>query len=233
MTRARIAVVLAFGLALSGCESHMSDTLPRGPEAYKLLPPIEQAKAPDSYQIAPGDEVELHVMDEPDLTLEKLVVDQSGHIVLPLLGSVAVGGMTPAEATRMITRQLGAKYIRDPRVALNVTTPAVRYVSVEGQVTKAGAYPVTPDTTLTSAIAMAQSPLRIARLNEVIVFRVKDGQRLAGRFDLKRIRSGIDPDPQILGGDVVVVGFSQAKSIYRDILQAAPAIGALQVLRNF
>lgn len=233
MTRARIAWVLALGLALAGCESHLSDRLPRGAEAYKLLPPIEEAKVPDSYQIQPGDEVELHVMDEPDLTLEKLVVDQSGHIVMPLLGSISLNGMTPAEATRLITRQLAAKYIRDPRVALNVTTPVTRYVSVEGQVTKAGVYPVSPDTTLSSAIAMAQSPLRIARLNEILVYRVKDGQRLAGRFDLGRIRAGVDPDPQILGGDVVIVGFSQAKGIYRDILQAAPAIGALQVLRNF
>ena len=40
--------------------------------------------------------------------------------------------------------------------------------------------------------------------------------------DLSRVRAGRDPDPQILGGDVVVVGFSQAKSIYRDVLLAAP-----------
>jgi polysaccharide export outer membrane protein len=69
---------------------------------------------------------------------------------------------------------------------------------------------------------MAQSPTRIARLDETVIFRTVNGQRMAARFDLKRIRAGLDPDPQILGGDVVVVGFSSAKSIYRDILSAAP-----------
>ena len=231
--RSRIAVVLTAGLLLAGCESHISDRLPRGAEAYKITPSIENAPVPESYEIIPGDEIELRVMDEPDLNLEKLIVDQSGRIQVPLIGSIQVSGSTPGEVSRQITRLLAAKYIRDPRVALNVTTPAVRYVSVEGQVTKAGAYPVTSDTTLLSAISMAQSPTRIARLNEVMIFRTKDGQRMAARFDLKRIRAGIDPDPQIVGGDVVVIGFSQAKGIYRDFLQMAPGLSALAVFKNF
>jgi polysaccharide export outer membrane protein len=45
---------------------------------------------------------------------------------------------------------------------------------------------------------------------------------MGARFDLTDIRSGTTPDPQILPGDVVVVGFSQVRGIYRDILDAAP-----------
>jgi len=107
-------------------------------------------------------------------------------------------------------------------VTLNVTEQSGQIVTVEGQVMKAGAYPVDGQTTLIGAIALAQSPSRIAKLDEVVVFRTINNQRMAARFDLSRIRAGKDPDPQILGGDVVVVGFSQAKSLYRDILQAAP-----------
>jgi polysaccharide export outer membrane protein len=69
---------------------------------------------------------------------------------------------------------------------------------------------------------MAQSPTRIAKLDDTVIFRTVDGQRMAARFDLKRIRAGLDPDPKIIGGDVVVVGFSSSKSVYRDVLTAAP-----------
>lgn len=219
-----ILIPLGATLILGGCASQLSADLPHGESAYQITPPIDKAVAPAEYQIVPGDEVELHVVDEPDLNLEKLTVDQSGHIQIPLIGSIQVSGLSPAEASRMITAKLKAGYIRDPHVALNVTTPSVRYVSVEGQVNKAGAYPVTPDTTLLSAISMAQSPTRIARLDEIVVFRTSNGVRMAARFDLAKIRAGREPDPQILGGDVVVVGFSQAKSAYRDMIQALPLL---------
>ena len=64
-----------------------------------------------------------------------------------------------------------------------------------------------------------------AKLDEVLVFRTVNGERLGGRFDLTEIRSGRMPDPLIFPGDVVVVGFSSLRGIYRDILQVTPLIG--------
>jgi len=57
----------------------------------------------------------------------------------------------------------------------------------------------------------------------VIVFRTMNGQRMGAVFDARRIRYGYEPDPMILAGDVVVVGFSEVKGAYRDFLQIAPA----------
>lgn len=224
-----VLIPLGATLILGGCAPHMAANLPHGDAAYQVAPAIDKSASPTEYQIVPGDEVELHVVDEPDLNLEKLIVDQAGHIQVPLIGSIQVSGSSPAEASRMITARLKARYIRDPQVALNVTTPSVRYVTVEGQVNKAGTYPVTPETTLLSAISMAQSPSRIAKLNEVVVFRTNNGVRMAARFDLARIRAGREPDPQIRGGDVVTVGFSQTKSAYRDLIQALPLIYSIFV----
>lgn len=174
------------------------------------------------YLIGPGDVVGLTVFGEPDLTLDKLPVDDAGNIQVALIGAVRVGGLTPAQASARIATQLGARFLRSPNVTLNVVEQAGQVVTVEGQVMKAGAYAVDRGTTLLGAIALAQSPTRIAKLDEVVIFRTINNQRMAARFDLSRIRAGRDADPQILGGDVVVVGFSQGKSIYRDFLQAAP-----------
>jgi len=208
--------------SLSACSSGLYKDLPHSAAAYANFPAIDHAVVPTEYLIAPGDVVSLSVFGEPDLTLDKLPVDDAGYIQVPLLGPVQISGLTPAKATSLIASGLGKRYLKDPNVTLNVVLQTGQNVTVEGQVMKAGSYPVDGETTLLGAIALAQSPTRIAKLDEVVIFRTINNQRMAARFDLGRIRAGRDPDPQILGGDVVVVGFSQAKSIYRDFLQAAP-----------
>jgi polysaccharide biosynthesis/export protein len=215
-------LLLLLSVSLPACSSQLYRDLPHGGAAYSVFPPINEAVIPSEYVIAPGDIVGLTVFGEPDLTLDKLPVDDAGNIQVPLIGAVQVGGLTPAKASSFIASRLGARFLRNPDVTLNVIEQTGQVVTVEGQVLKAGAYPVGRETTLLGAIALAQSPTRIAKLDEVVIFRTINTQRMAARFDVSRIRAGRDPDPQILGGDVVVVGFSQAKSIYRDVLQAAP-----------
>ncbi len=215
-------LLLAAGASLAGCSSQLYKQLPHGSAAYDAFPPIDKAVAPTAYLIAPGDIIGVTVFGEPDLSLEKLPVDDAGYIQFPLIGAIKVSGLTPAGASAMMASQLSTRFLRSPSVTLNVVEQAGQVVTVEGQVAKAGSYPVGPQTTLLGAIALAQSPTPIAKLDEIIVFRSVNNQRMVARFDLARIRAGADPDPQILGGDVVVVGLSRAKSLYRDILQAAP-----------
>ncbi len=222
MKKIAAPVLFIVSTALAGCSNQLYGDLPVRDAAYALMPPIDKASVPDQYLISPGDVVSLAVFGEPELTLDKLPVDDAGFIQVPLVGAVEVAKQTPAQASTLIAAKLGARYLRNPQVTLNVIEQTGQVVTVEGQVSKAGSYPVDGQTTLLGAIALAQSPTRIAKLNEVIIFRTINNQRMAARFDLGRIRAGRDPDPQILGGDVVVVGFSQAKSIYRDVLTAAP-----------
>jgi polysaccharide export outer membrane protein len=214
--------LLFVSTGLAACSSQLTAGLPHSAAAYAIIPPMDQAVKPTDYLIEPGDMVHLAVFGEPDLTIDKLPVDDAGNIQVPLIGAVQVSGLSPAKASSLIASRLGTRFLRNPDVTLNVLEQAGQIVTVEGQVTKAGAYPVDHETTLLGAIALAQSPTRIAKLDQVVIFRTVNGQRLAARFDLSKIRVGRDPDPQILGGDVVVVGFSQAKSIYRDVLLAAP-----------
>lgn len=222
MKKSAAIFMLLVSAGLSGCSQHLYDALPTKDAAYALIPPIDKAIAPSQYLITPGDVVSLSVFGEPDLTFQRLPVDDAGFIQVPLAGAVHVASLTPAQASNLIATKLGSRFLRNPEVTLNVIEQPGQTVTVEGQVLKAGTYPVDSQTTLLGAIALAQSPTRIAKLDEVVVFRTLNNQRMAARFHLARIRAGLDPDPQILGGDVVVVGFSQAKSIYRDLLQAAP-----------
>jgi polysaccharide export outer membrane protein len=219
-----LLLVLA-GLALSGCgRSLQSAGLPSGEAAYAVAPAADHASAPQAYRIGPGDTISVSVFQEPDLSNDKLQVDDVGRVQLPLAGDILAAGLTAPELSAVIAERLGRDYIRHPQVVVSVVSTREQTVAVEGEVKMPGVYKVNPSDTLLSAIARAQSPTNVARLDEVIVFRTVNGRRMGARFDLGQIRAGQAADPQILGGDVIVVGFSSLKGVYRDILQAAPLL---------
>jgi len=128
-----------------------------------------------------------------------------------------------------VTAVLGRKYLKNPQVAISVDEAAPRFVSVEGEVKVPGVYELTSNTTLLGALARAQSPLVTAKLDQVVIFRTINGQRMAARFDLKDIRGGVSPDPIVMDGDVVVVGFSKIKGLWQDFLRTAPIFNAFAV----
>lgn len=221
--RGRLLSLPLAGAALASCAGPQSvGTLPRSEAAYLLAPPASARDAPAAYRIGPGDVISVTVFQEPDLSNEKLLVGDDGHIQLPLAGEMVAAGKTGPELAGLITERLGQRYIRKPRIAVGIVAPREQTVAVEGQVRMPGVYRIARGDSLLSAIARAQSPTRVARLNEVIVLRTIGGQRTGARFDLRAIRAGRAPDPEVLGGDVIVVGFSALKGVYRDILQAAP-----------
>ena len=62
-----------------------------------------------------------------------------------------------------------------------------------------------------------------------MVFRTVNGQRMGAVFDLQQIRTGAAPDPQILDGDTIVVGYSAVKGAFRDFLAASALLNLFTV----
>lgn len=220
----RIAVLTA-ALTLGGCvQKGLNSHLPNGSAAYSIIPapaPQEQGLA---YLIQPGDTLNVRVFQEPDLSDDKSPVDEEGKIQVPLAGEIDAGGHTGPEVAREIAARLGRSYVRDPQVVVSVVASREQKIAVEGEVKMPGVYTISPQETLLSALARAQSPTNVAKLDQVLVFRMRDGRRTGARFDVDEIRAGRAADPQVLGGDVIVVGFSSLRGTYRDILTAAPLL---------
>jgi polysaccharide biosynthesis/export protein len=231
--RLTAVIALLAALLLNACAtSSQMAALPGGDAAYAIIPPPDPNAPRVSYIIVPNDVLNVQVFQEPDLSNRESQVDNVGNIQMPLIGEIRAAGRSAPELAADITARLRQRYIVNPQVVISVTKQAARFVAVEGQVKKPGVYEIERDYTLLSAIARAESPNNVARLDEVVVFRTVNGERMAARFDLGLVRSGQAPDPQILGGDVVVVGFSSIKGAWRDILQAAPIFNAFVYLLN-
>ena len=224
-----LATLFAAMAAVAGCSSvSQNPNMPTGAAAYDVIPAT--VEAPTAYTIDPADTISVNVFGEPDLTFEKLRVDDAGYIQLPLVGEIQAEGPTTADVSKTVTALLGRKSIVNPQVTISVVEAAPRYVSVEGEVNKPGVYEIDYDTTLLSAIARAESPTNTAKLSEVIIFRTINGQRMAGRFNLKDIRGGLTPDPIVMDRDVVMVGYSGPKAFWDSFLKAAPALNAFSLI---
>ncbi|PHP16417.1 polysaccharide biosynthesis protein GumB [Sphingobium sp. IP1] len=207
-------------LSLSGCFSPAD--LPRGEAAYRLMPAEDPASPRRPYYIGPEDKISIRVFQEPDLSFDELQVDSGGNINFPLIGELAVSGKTPNELGAMIASRLGQNFIRDPQVMVGIVQSVAQRVTVSGNVMKPGVYEIAGTSSLLEAVSRAEGLTRVAVKDQVLIFRTIDGQRSGAIFNLALIEEGRAPDPQILGGDQIVIGFSAVKGTYRDFLTAAP-----------
>jgi polysaccharide export outer membrane protein len=219
--------VALVALLLAGCHS-VSPTVLAGPQAIATTGISDFQMTPGVYLIGPADELKVDVLYEPEISLEPTRVDTNGDIQVALIGRVHAAGKTATQLSKEIQDRLGARFLRNPRVVVAITDYARQNVTVEGEVEQAGVYRVQGTSSLLQALALARGPRRVAKLDEVFVFRTVNGQRLAARFDLRRIRYGYEPDPLILGGDKVVVGYSEVKGLLHTLVRSGAASGSFR-----
>jgi polysaccharide biosynthesis/export protein len=230
------SLAAAAAILVSGCSAPRFGGSPNlSLVAADALPPpnpADQITTPRAYLIGPYDRLNIEVFGLPDLT-RNVQVDQAGQFSYPLIGTVTASGTTAPQLAEQLRTALRAQYIRDPQVTVNVSETPSQTFTVDGQVEEPGPYPVVGRVTLMRAVARAKGASEFAALRYVMVFRTVGGQRMAALYDLGSIRRGLYDDPEIFAGDVVVVGESQARRLFRDIigssaLLTAPIIALLQ-----
>jgi polysaccharide biosynthesis/export protein len=118
------------------------------------------------YRVQQGDTIEISVAGLPELR-QKTTVQSDGAIAFPLIGSLPVQGLTPAELRTEAQKQLARKIYRlhapDGREILTVIQPdevsaaivGYRPVYVTGDVAKPGEQTFVPEMTVRQALALA------------------------------------------------------------------------------
>lgn len=175
--------------------------------------------------IGPLDTIQVDVFNVPELSRE-MQVDASGRIAMPLVGTVDARGKTAQEVAATVETALRGRYVRNPEVTVNIKSSVSQVVTIDGQVVEPGLYPVTNQMTLLRAIASAKGMNEFARTNEVVILRNVEGRRMAGLYDVEAIRRGAYDDPPIYANDVIVVGDSPQRRLFRDFVSVAPLLAA-------
>lgn len=221
---------LLIALVLTGCAGR--EKLTPTPDLKVVetdtLPPPDRADltaADRPALIGPLDTIQVDVFNVPELTRE-LQVDASGRISMPLVGTLDARGKTAGELATLIETSLRGRYVRNPRVTVNIQNSVSQVVTVDGQVVEPGLYPVTNQMTLMRVIASAKGLSEFAREDDVVILRTVGSQRMAGLYNIGAIRRGAYIDPPIYANDVVVVGNSPQRRIFRDVVSLAPLLAA-------
>lgn len=219
----RLCALLA-GLALASCSGpSMIDTGRVGIVPADELPPptLEDLSGGlRSHLVGPFDKLAVEVFGLPELS-RQIQIDASGHFSMPLAGTLSAAGRTPEELGGLIEERLRQNAVRDPSVTVSVVETVSQIVTVDGEVETPGLYPVVGRMTLMRAIARAQGAGDYARTSHVVVFRTVGGRQMAALYDLRAIRLAAYEDPPIYPNDVVVVGESQARRIFPQLVQAS------------
>lgn len=214
-----LSIPCADGVALAKPEEVV------GPTVRGLDPVAPRANS----AIAPLDRLEVTVFREPELSIADLPVDETGRVVLPLVGGIVAAGKSTEVFAAEIADKL-RRYVISPQVSVVVKQATTKRISVTGSVVQPGVFPLEGRTTLLQAIALAKGPSLVADMDSALIFRTQNGVRTAARFDLEEIARGKAEDPEVLAGDTVAIGSSGLKTAWRDVLISLRSFNIFSVI---
>jgi polysaccharide export outer membrane protein len=165
--------------------------------------PVLAAEPP--FTIIAGDVLQITVWKEDGMDREVLVLP-NGDITFPLVGTLKVQGLTPADVQDGIKGKL-KKFIPDAAVTVSVKAALGHTVSVIGQVTKPGEIIISHRLTAMQALSQAGGLTPYASEGNVIVIRHNGDKDISIPVPYDDIAEGDDLDKDIAlePGDVVVV----------------------------
>src|SRR5690606_24094133 len=112
---------------------------------------------PRPFRLRGGDVVALRLYSDETTVIENLLVEGTGTVHVPLIGSVDVGNMTLGEA-EVVIEQAMRKYDKIVRVAIIISEPLGHQASVLGAVETPGRVVLQPGTRLADLLASAGGP---------------------------------------------------------------------------
>lgn len=203
-------ILPGFSLPIHPSHSDLSQapvTIPVVPFELQNTPQRFQASPQfGRYRIGPSDVLSVIVQRFPDLSINAVVTPE-GNIVVPLLGTVPVRGLTLEEAQEKIRLGLN-RYVIDPVVTVGLATPRQVQVSITGAITRPGFYALPFPPRLSSALLVAGGSTGQADLRQVRVRRfLLDGSFIEQRIDLFTPLAAGDPLPDLRleDGDAVII----------------------------
>ncbi|MER8785989.1 polysaccharide export protein [Mesorhizobium sp. M1006] len=188
-------------------------------QVVKDLPAPQNTQNGSEQPLSPNDVLEVNVFQVDNLN-RTVQVDAGGQISLPLVGTITAAGKTVRQLEQEVETAYGAKYLQSPDVTIFVKESIGQRITVDGEVNKAGIYPVSSNSSLLDAIALAGNFSPIGDASKVFVYRTIGQNTLVANYNVEAIRAGKMRNPRIYGGDKVVVFASKSKIAMNNLKDA-------------
>jgi polysaccharide export outer membrane protein len=158
------------------------------------------------------------------------LVDASGFIEFPILGTIKLAGLTTSEARDTIKNRLKVTYLKEPTVSVRFLNYKI---SVMGEVARPSVYVIPNEkVTLPEALAMAGDLTIYAKRENILVVRDNEGKKEFGRVNLNSREVFGSPYYYLHSGDLIYVEQGKGKAAQSDqVYRIVPIIlSALTVL---
>jgi polysaccharide export outer membrane protein len=211
---------LLFALAM--CSSAFAQTSPAASAA---------AAAKPEAILGVGDTLKITVYQNPDLTVDGARISENGQINFPLIGNVAISGLTVSVAEQKIAKLLrDGGFVLRPQVTIQVAQIRSSVISILGQVAKPGRFPIeSVGAKVSEMIAVAGGVLPTGA-DVVTLVGTRNGSPIKLDIDLPAIlQSGkAELDIVVDNGDIIYVDRAPTAYIYGEVQHA----GAFRVERG-
>lgn len=161
---------------------------------------------PKDYMLGAGDVVRMTVYQYPDLTSETRI-GETGNVTFPLVGTVSVAGKTAVEVATEVTGLLAdGGFIKKPQVNVQILQFHSQQISVLGQVTRPGKYPLDTTSKITDVIATAGG-VSAEGGDEIVLIRTEGDNVKRYTFDSLSLfdRGNAEQNIEVKGGDIIYV----------------------------
>lgn len=158
----------------------------------------------DDYRLGADDRIQIAINGDPKLT-QTVLVRADGRVSFPLIGDVAIGGMSLRQATDTVTELLARDYLVDPKVDIQVVDYKSQWVMVTGEVVKPGRVPLRGGATLKDALADADG-MSVGAGDEIVISRQGPDGKAKIQIPVDRLAfERAEVNPALVTGDIVNV----------------------------
>jgi len=195
----RWLVLATVSIVLAGCANFSA---PKYPPA-----PVLAATADYNYIVGPGDNLNIIVWRNPELSMA-VPVRPDGKVTTPLVDELVAQGKTSSQIAREVEQAL-AKFVRDPIVTVLVTGfvgPYSEQIRVVGEAAKPQALPYKQKMTLLDVMIAVGGLTDFADGNSASILRAGDGnkQYTVRIKDLIK-RGDISANVEMKPGDILII----------------------------
>lgn len=153
-------------------------------------PPVNEQSAVQKYRIGAGDNINISVWKNPDLS-GAVTVRPDGNVTMPLVGDIVAAGKTSDELAATVTEKL-TNFVRNPEVTVIVTNPASadfhNRVRITGAVNQQLSVPFRSGMTIMDLVLEAGGLSDFALANNALLYRkAASGELVAYSIRLKDI----------------------------------------------
>ncbi|MBP9113291.1 MAG: polysaccharide biosynthesis/export family protein [Polyangiaceae bacterium] len=160
-----------------------------------------------AYKVGSGDLLKISVWKHEELSTAQVAVRPDGFINVALVGEVSARGKTTLEIGADIANRLKQFYQDQAPVSVQLLEVKSYRVYVLGEVTRAGEYPASPDSTVLQMLALAGGFTRFADPTHIVILRrdAKGERRIPVDYYGIVEKGDLQQNLSLLPGDTVVV----------------------------